>query len=398
MKMGRQIAIFLSEQKEKEFMDFILSNNHIMLIRPWSKRKSLDLLKNLPLKGPYNWTFYIWHRKFKFKPEFIEVKKEHQKKGYLYAFHDSGKPVIEFSRSKNVDLNKITNWNDGIIGDIYAPQDLNKYAYVRNNPYKYVDESGDIPVPVAVGIGAGLLVGGATSLITYQQTGDLTKSLTAGSISGVATGLSITTLGMASTTAVAGGTGLRYMGTTGASRLATGSALASIGGVESIARQTLIQGRSANELSFFDVGTSAGANTLGRPLSRLKLPGTFSRTAGTFYPSTFGSAFLRETGSQTSLSLYSSFATQGTKFLYNQLNQNPSQNIGRLLTSPSGGGSYGGSGGYYRDEYGGGYCGYPRGGSRSGRSPNKRNPFKDLFPSNPFPFFIFKSLGGDNLK
>ncbi len=32
---------------------------------------------------------------------------------------------------------------DPVIQDIYNPQDLNKYQYARNNPYKYVDESGE---------------------------------------------------------------------------------------------------------------------------------------------------------------------------------------------------------------------------------------------------------------
>ncbi len=32
---------------------------------------------------------------------------------------------------------------DNVIGDIYNPQDLNKYAYGRNNPYKYTDPNGE---------------------------------------------------------------------------------------------------------------------------------------------------------------------------------------------------------------------------------------------------------------
>ncbi len=43
---------------------------------------------------------------------------------------------------------------DSIIPDVYNPQDLNRYSYVRNNPYKYVDPSGHIAflVPIAYGI------------------------------------------------------------------------------------------------------------------------------------------------------------------------------------------------------------------------------------------------------
>lgn len=40
---------------------------------------------------------------------------------------------------------------DPIISDVYDPQDLNRYTYVRNNPYKYVDPSGNEPVESQIG-------------------------------------------------------------------------------------------------------------------------------------------------------------------------------------------------------------------------------------------------------
>ena len=38
---------------------------------------------------------------------------------------------------------------DSLLPDIYDPQQLNRYSYVRNNPYKYVDESGNQFDPVS---------------------------------------------------------------------------------------------------------------------------------------------------------------------------------------------------------------------------------------------------------
>lgn len=32
---------------------------------------------------------------------------------------------------------------DSLIPDVYNPQSLNRYSYVLNNPYKYVDEEGE---------------------------------------------------------------------------------------------------------------------------------------------------------------------------------------------------------------------------------------------------------------
>src|SRR3989344_1174736 len=57
---------------------------------------------------------------------------------------------------------------DPVISDIYNPQNLNRYAYVLNNPYKYVDPDGRIILPVlvvvgvvwAIDVGVGLFHGG----------------------------------------------------------------------------------------------------------------------------------------------------------------------------------------------------------------------------------------------
>jgi len=46
---------------------------------------------------------------------------------------------------------------DPVISDIYNPQDLNRYTYVRNNPYKYVDPSGNAALQIG---GSGSIAGG----------------------------------------------------------------------------------------------------------------------------------------------------------------------------------------------------------------------------------------------
>ena len=39
---------------------------------------------------------------------------------------------------------------DQNIPELYNPQDLNRYSYVRNNPYKYVDPTGEIAIPAII--------------------------------------------------------------------------------------------------------------------------------------------------------------------------------------------------------------------------------------------------------
>jgi len=60
------------------------------------------------------------------------------------------------ARYYNPDLAKFVQ-ADPVIGDIYNPQDLNKYAYVRNNPYKYTDPEGEW-VNILVQRGLGIII------------------------------------------------------------------------------------------------------------------------------------------------------------------------------------------------------------------------------------------------
>ena len=78
---------------------------------------------------------------------------------------------------------------DTVIQDVYDPQSLNRYSYARNNPVKYVDETGNwwhIPIGAAVGA----LIGGTVSAIyQYRRTRrivwrDVGKSAGAGAVFG----------------------------------------------------------------------------------------------------------------------------------------------------------------------------------------------------------------------
>jgi len=97
--MGRQIPVLLSREKEKEFVRFLKQNNAV-LIYPWSEHKRLKILTELPPTGSWNYFFDIWNKKFKFKAEFIKIKEEYRTREYKYAFHSTGKPVIEYSRGE----------------------------------------------------------------------------------------------------------------------------------------------------------------------------------------------------------------------------------------------------------------------------------------------------------
>jgi RHS repeat-associated protein len=64
---------------------------------------------------------------------------------YTYTGHESDSETDNLymkARYYDSEIGKFMQ-PDNIIGDIYNPQDLNKYAYVRNNPYKYTDPNGE---------------------------------------------------------------------------------------------------------------------------------------------------------------------------------------------------------------------------------------------------------------
>lgn len=99
--MGRQLQLVMSEEKEKVFEEFLHSHGDVVFLNTHSKNKSLNILNHLPKIGPFNFLVYIWNRKFEFKPEFGEIKKEYRKNNLNYYFSTSGKPLIEFSRGNN---------------------------------------------------------------------------------------------------------------------------------------------------------------------------------------------------------------------------------------------------------------------------------------------------------
>lgn len=84
---------------------------------------------------------------------------------------------------------------DTIIQNVYDPQSLNRYAYARNNPVKYVDPSGNIPllaIPFIIGaISAGInlisqIVHGSSIFGGTINYGSAGKSFVAGTVAGFA--------------------------------------------------------------------------------------------------------------------------------------------------------------------------------------------------------------------
>lgn len=134
---------------------------------------------------------------------------------------------------------------DTVIQDIYNPQNLNRYSYVLNNPYKYEDDTGESPtlVTAVIGAGVGATIGATSSAaIQYFTTGNvnLAEVGRSAAIGGAAGGVSGATLGVANL--AAGGAGLSL-----GSELGLGAASSLAGGRAATATSNVLQGNEWSE-------------------------------------------------------------------------------------------------------------------------------------------------------
>ncbi len=120
---------------------------------------------------------------------------------YTYTGHEldpESDLIYAGARYYNPEIGKFIQ-PDNIIGDIYDPQSLNKYTYVRNNPYNHIDPEGEWFVSVVIGAAAGAIIGGVISAYSQYKN---TRSINAWSVAksaaigAVAGGLAGATLGI----------------------------------------------------------------------------------------------------------------------------------------------------------------------------------------------------------
>jgi len=225
--------------------------------------------------------------------------------------------------------------------NVYDPQQLNRYRFERNNPYKYVDPSGEIPVTVIAGIVAGVAVGSIQGYITYRETGgDLTKAIVSGGIAAVATGVSVATLGATSVIGGASRIGARYIAPTGIRYAARTGALFTIGGLQSYTEQKYVG--ESKELSYAQIGIYGTTNAFLGPNQFRRVPGVIARQSGQAYPYLIGQPLISEARSLGLTSSYTNyFVNLPLSSISNQLftPYSPPSSSSNQIDKSSGGGS-----------------------------------------------------------
>ncbi len=97
--MGRQLNFWMLELDEKMFVDEILTDREVIMIRTWSPGPYPNVLSSLPQKGSFGWwALGFLHRKFPFESAKWVQAQEGPGKG-LYHYIGEELPIIEFNRS-----------------------------------------------------------------------------------------------------------------------------------------------------------------------------------------------------------------------------------------------------------------------------------------------------------
>jgi RHS repeat-associated protein len=262
---------------------------------------------------------------------------------YLYTGKEQDDTGLQYYGARYYDpwMKRFTQ-PDSLIPDVYNPQSLNRYAYVLNNPYKYVDENGNVAIlaPMAIGAAVGL----GSYVLSHAMTGEAMSWKGAGAY----------TVGgaLAGVTAVGTSAGLAAMGVSkGAAMILGGTASGTISKVSSNLgegdkwSQGLLQGAIFGGIS----GGVASKFAYAGEHKITNLPSYFTTITGQRYISNIA----LEGGLDFLLNFAPEYITSNNG---GSLNLDPRASVSNMPT-------------YYQSG-GQGYCGIPSGSSSGGGSVN----------------------------
>ncbi len=241
---------------------------------------------------------------------------------------------------------KIFTQPDSLLPNVYDPQQLNRYAFERNNPYYYVDPDGHI-IPAAVALVTAAIIGAGVGLATYFISHAATDRQYSfkGALSYALGGATSATIG-AAVVLTTGATLGSYMGS---------GALA--GGISQISAN-IGEGNTGYQgiPEAMVLGTGAGyMGKIGQPMARtwlIKNPVSyFTTTTGQTFMS---NTFYQETSYSTLNNVYNYYA-----YSYMSSQSNQAGTYGQSSISGGNGAHYQNGAGYYYDKSGQGYCGVP---------------------------------------
>src|ERR1051325_286411 len=99
--MGRQTAVALSENDERDFLAFFVTDGDVRVLRWSAPSPELLFVPEFLPRGPGQYTFRLWNAAFPWKPEFAQwgpEVRDPQLASQFYLKNTAGAPLIEYSR------------------------------------------------------------------------------------------------------------------------------------------------------------------------------------------------------------------------------------------------------------------------------------------------------------
>jgi hypothetical protein len=102
LRMGRQTAVALSEDDEREFLRFLRADADIRVIQRAAPTPELIFVPEFPRLGLGQRRFHLWNTAFPWQPELGQWSPDHVQDpnlaGQYYVKNRSGAPLIEYLR------------------------------------------------------------------------------------------------------------------------------------------------------------------------------------------------------------------------------------------------------------------------------------------------------------
>lgn len=101
-RMGRQIAVSLSEEDEKAFIAFLRSAADIQLLESFASTQDGLFVDHFAPKSDGHWSYDIWNRRFAWDPVFAQTRldlPEPERRGRWYIGNKGAAPLLQYTRA-----------------------------------------------------------------------------------------------------------------------------------------------------------------------------------------------------------------------------------------------------------------------------------------------------------
>jgi hypothetical protein len=102
LNMGRQTAVALLEDDEREFLSFLRADADIKVLQWSAPAPDLIFVPAFPRRGPGQHSFRLWNTAFAWEPEFAQWEAAKVRDPTLaeryYLKNTAGAPLIEYTR------------------------------------------------------------------------------------------------------------------------------------------------------------------------------------------------------------------------------------------------------------------------------------------------------------